>query len=151
MKAFYKFLEGLCVLLILSMLVVTVIQIVMRYIFDSPLSWTEEVVRFSLVGTTFVGAALVMLDKEHIFVDAFLDVLPSRVVKNLDKIAKFFSAVFLLIMCVYGFIFALGSWRQLAPVTQIKMGYIYMLIPLSAALMLYFLFWGNTHKENKGE
>ena len=125
-------------LIIVLMLVMTVtvsLQIVFRYIFNAPLGWSEEIARFSFVWVSFFGASALMRVREHINVTVFTDNFPPR----LRSLAVFLANLCALI-CIYFFLvggLALTSneWRQLAPTTQIHMGWVYVVIPISAAMM----------------
>jgi TRAP-type transport system small permease protein len=44
-------------------------QVVARYLFRSPISWSEEWARFALIWLAFLAAALVMAEGRHIAVD----------------------------------------------------------------------------------
>ena len=46
-----------------------ILQVVSRYIFNSPFTWTEELARFALLWFTFVSAEFVMARRIHIAVD----------------------------------------------------------------------------------
>lgn len=50
-------------------------QVVSRYVFHSPFTWTEEIARFALVWLAFVGAGFVMARRLHIVVDLLVDKL----------------------------------------------------------------------------
>ena len=125
-------------LIIVLMLVMTVtvsLQIVFRYVFNASLDWSEEVARFSFVWVSFFGASALMRVREHINVTVFVDNFPPR----LRALAIFLANICGLI-CVYFFLvgglaLTYNEWRQLAPTTQIHMGWVYVAIPISAGLM----------------
>lgn len=54
-------------------------QFVTRYVFNDSAGWTEEIARYLLVGTVFVGASVGVLRNNHIQVDFLYRYLPSRV------------------------------------------------------------------------
>ncbi len=54
-------------------IVFTLGQIIFRFVFDSPLVWSEEASRFLLVWMTFIGAAVVIWDGRHLCVDVFFN------------------------------------------------------------------------------
>ena len=57
---------------------VTLVQILLRYAFDAPLIWSEELVKLMIVWIAFVGAAVVCWDGRHLNVDVFFTLLPGR-------------------------------------------------------------------------
>jgi len=51
-------------------------QFITRYVFNDSAAWTEEIARYLLVGTVFVGAAIGVAKNNHIQVDFFYRHLP---------------------------------------------------------------------------
>src|SRR5690554_6614865 len=61
----------------IAITVITVLsQVVTRYILGTPLPWTEEVSRLSLVCAVYAGTVPAYLRGEHIMVDFFVRLLP---------------------------------------------------------------------------
>jgi len=52
-------------------------QVVARYVFASPISWSEEWSRFALIWMAFLAAAFVMAEGSHIAVDVVSSRLPA--------------------------------------------------------------------------
>jgi len=81
-------------------IVLTITQVICRFVFNSPLVWSEEVARLSVVWMTFLGAAVVCWDGTHLNVDVMFLNMPSRV----RRWARDFNAVvavFLLGVVIY--------------------------------------------------
>lgn len=56
--------------LMLSIILLTMgSQVIARYLFDAPFSWSEEVARLAMIWLTFLAAAYVMAEGGHITVD----------------------------------------------------------------------------------
>ncbi|WP_373236024.1 TRAP transporter small permease [Cohaesibacter celericrescens] len=95
---------------------VTLLQIALRYLFNAPLIWSEEFVRFVTVWMTFLGAAVVCYDGRHLNVDVFLLKAPAPI----KRVLHWFNAI-----ASFGFLAVLG-W------TSIKLVKIDMMYDLSA-------------------
>ena len=54
-------------------------QFFTRYVLNNSASWTEEIARYLLIGTVFVGAAIGVAKNNHIQVDLLYRYLPRRV------------------------------------------------------------------------
>ncbi|MBE8146855.1 TRAP transporter small permease [Brevibacterium casei] len=76
------------ILLMVGVFVLVLLQVVTRYVFDSPLSWTEEVARLTLVWLTFIAAAFVSSRRSHITVDLIATVVPPRVGRVIGTFAR---------------------------------------------------------------
>jgi TRAP-type transport system small permease protein len=72
--------EGWVALVIFWMLGATVFyQFFTRYVLNNSASWTEEIARYLLIATVFVGASIGVAKNNHIQVDLLYRYLPQRV------------------------------------------------------------------------
>ncbi|MCT1551981.1 TRAP transporter small permease [Brevibacterium casei] len=76
------------ILLMVGVFALVLLQVITRYVFDSPLSWTEEVARLTLVWLTFLAAAYVTSRRSHITVDLIATVVPRRVARAIGTFAR---------------------------------------------------------------
>jgi len=81
-----------------SILLLTLTQVVLRYFFDSPLLWSEELSRLLVVWMTFIGAAVVCWQGRHLSVDVFVVLLPERARNFLRLINQLLALGFLTIL-----------------------------------------------------
>jgi TRAP-type C4-dicarboxylate transport system permease small subunit len=122
---------------ILAVLVIVVfLQVIFRFILGSPLAWTEELARYSLIWITFLGAAFAMSLKAHIGMEFFVNLFSLPFRKALFVIATIASLAFFLMMVIQGYDLAARSMTQLSPVLRIPMGLIYAVIPLSGCILI---------------
>jgi TRAP-type C4-dicarboxylate transport system permease small subunit len=110
-------------------------QIVSRYVFNFPLGWTEEMARFSFVWVSFLGASALMQVREHINVTVFVERFPLRLRALCGFLANCCGLICTYFFLIGGIALTSNEWRQLAPATEVPMGWIYLVIPASAALM----------------
>jgi TRAP-type transport system small permease protein len=68
--------ELLLVLLMLLLIGLVSAQILMRYVFRSPLTWSEELARMTFVYLTFIGAGLAFHRRENLRLTTMTDELP---------------------------------------------------------------------------
>ena len=64
------------------------LQIVFRYVLRSPLPWTDELARFSVVWLTFFSAAFVAARERHIVIEIMDDILGERGIRYLRILAR---------------------------------------------------------------
>jgi len=129
----------LIIVLMVVMTVVVSLQIIFRYVFNVPLDWSEEVARFSFVWVSFFGASALMRVREHINVTVFLDRFPPRMRASAVLLANLCGLVCVYFFLVGGIALTYHEWRQLAPATEIPMGWVYLVIPLTSVLMAIWL------------
>ncbi|MEQ3551647.1 TRAP transporter small permease [Pseudonocardia nematodicida] len=111
--------------LLLGVLAAVLLQVVTRYVFGTPLSWTEEIARFLLVWLTFVAAGYVMSRRLHIVVDLLVDRLGARGSRAVDVFAALVVLVTSATMAIAGAGFAAGSVALLAPATSLPLTVVY--------------------------
>jgi TRAP-type C4-dicarboxylate transport system permease small subunit len=119
--------------------VLTITQVFFRSVLDSPLIWSEEIVRLLLVWVVFLGGAVVCWDGRHLNVDvAFVRLPPSvkRIVRSVNMVVAL------------GFLVAFGwtSWRivmlnRFSEIGSITLSMSWIRIPatIGAALMVLFI------------
>ncbi|MGP4105924.1 TRAP transporter small permease [Virgibacillus sp. L01] len=110
-------------------------QVIFRFAINSPLAWTEELARYSLVWLTFLGAAYAMSQKAHIGVEFFVNLLSGLGKKILQTAATFVSLIFFVLMVFSGYDLVSNTMLQTSPVLEIPMGIVYAAIPVSGLLL----------------
>lgn len=123
------------IVLMLVMTVAVSAQILFRYVFNIPLGWSEEMARFAFVWVSFFGASALMRAREHINVTVFLDRFPPRLRAAAILIANVGAVICVYFFLVGGIALTTNEWAQLAPATEIPMGWVYLVIPVSSGLM----------------
>lgn len=135
-----KVLEVTSVALLANVIVLMSFQIVMRYVFGTPLTWTEEIMKYSLVWLTFIGSVLAVREKAHVFIDAFTNKLPTKLQKVALALANCLSILFLSILAIWGFRFARMNFSNYSLITKMPRGLVFSVIPVCAVLMIvYFI------------
>lgn len=127
------------VVLLASMVFVTSAQIICRMFFTA-LSWSEELARYLLVWSTFVGAGCVYKKGGHISVLIAQDLLPFKLRKLMKALVHLICAAFFLLAFYYGFQYMDRQGTQLSAALRIPMNLMYMAIPVGFGVMLLHAF-----------
>lgn len=139
LKDFLDNFEGYCCIITLAaMSLVVFIQVVFRFVVKASLPWSEELSRYLLVWTAFLGGAYGVRTGAHIGVEAFALLLPKKVQKVLAIFIMLASIVLCAVIAKYGFAIVQTqlSKGQLSPAMRIPMGYMYAAIPIG---MIFFI------------
>ncbi|MFM1655139.1 TRAP transporter small permease [Brevibacillus sp. B_LB10_24] len=141
--------EVFLVLTMVAMVVLIFAQVLCRYVFESSLSWSEELARYIHIWQIWIGASFAVRKREHIKVEAFKNLFNETGRKCIDFIAIilwFCLAVFLAVAGT-SLVTTILSKGQSSPAMQLPMWLVYSAIPLGGLLMsirliqqLYFLF-----------
>jgi TRAP-type transport system small permease protein len=117
--------EALLAIGLATMVVMVFGNVVLRYVFDTGITVSEEVSRFIFVWLTFGGAILVFAEGGHIAMQTLTQRLPAKA----QRICALLSNLGIVGCCV---LMLLGGWKQtqinianIAPVSGISKGAIY--------------------------
>ena len=131
-------LDKVCSVLIVIMLglmvVITAVQIICRTWFTA-LSWSDEVTRYLLIWSTFLGATCVYRHSGHISVTILQDKVPARVGKVMRVAVHAICLVLFAVLLHYCMRYC-GKLNKTATALPIKMKYIYLCLPISMGIMM---------------
>ncbi|MFC5625145.1 TRAP transporter small permease [Algoriphagus winogradskyi] len=130
----------LVVLMALMVLNVTW-QVVSRYIFQNPSSFTDELSRYMLIWVGMLGAAYVAGKNEHLAIDILLTKLDEKAQDKLMILINACVFIFALVVMVIGgsnLVYLTFILEQKSAVLQIPLAYIYGIIPFSGLLVIYY-------------
>lgn len=105
-SALYRWIIGIerfvAATFLVGVLALVLTQVVSRYVFNSPFSWTEESARLLLVWLTFLAAMHVSSRRAHITVDLIATVVPARAARSVSAVAEIVVIVTAIVMSVAG-------------------------------------------------
>jgi len=127
--------EWLLIALLAVMVVLVFGNVVLRYVFNSGIVFSEEVSRFVFMWLTLIGALVVMKDNAHLGMSSVVD----RLGKTGRRLCRFVSDLLTLACCL---LLAHGTWKQVvigmdnrSPVTDVPLGLVYLCLLISSAGM----------------
>ena len=125
----------LLILTMIGMVFFTSIQIIARVFFEA-LSWSEEITRYLLVWSTFIGAGCVYKRGGHINVSFIQDRFKGKANKYVKILVHLICIAFFIIAVYYGVIYMMKQGAQSSPALGIRMNLMYMSIPIGCGVML---------------
>ena len=117
------------------MTLVVWLQVFQRYVMNASLSWSEELARYILVWVTLVGASVAMRRGQHLSLDLLRDMLKPALRRAGILMSEGIVLIFWLFVIYYGTRYAIENLTQLATALPVAYGYVYIGIPIGAALM----------------
>ena len=136
--------------LVIAILVAVLAQVVMRYVFESPNPWTEELSRFAFIWLSFIGASLATRNRAHFALDSAVAYLSPRMRLVVARAVELVLAALLIGVLVFGAALANDARVERSPALDLPMMWVYVAMPISAALMLLHLIAGATAVEERG-
>lgn len=136
-----SFISTFAIIVMILLVICVTWQVFSRYFLHIPSTITDEIARFSMIWVGLLGAAYTVGLQKHLSIDLFTHNLPPR--------KKAINGIFIN-LCITGFslgVMIFGGFTlvsnvyssgQLSPSMQIPMAYVYIALPLSGILMLFY-------------
>ena len=138
-KILDRCIETFIVIILTIMVFVALWQIASRYVFNSPSTISEELLRYCLIWLAMLGSAYMFGLREHMSMTFLVEKFNDNVIRNLSILSEVVIIIFSAAVLLYGGInITLLTMNQISAALGIPMGYIYMVLPLSGVLMIFY-------------
>jgi TRAP-type C4-dicarboxylate transport system permease small subunit len=134
-------LQNVLIVLMVALVAAVSWQVISRYVFASPSSWTEEVARFLMIWIGLLGAAHAFRTRAHLG----LDLLPKKLTGRSAETLKLFTLVVVVLFSVTVLIIGGGklvalTWelRQYSAVLGMPIAFVYSVIPTAGLLICLY-------------
>lgn len=127
------------IVLLGAMSIIVFSNVVVRYLTNASIPWSEEVSRHMMIWLTFLGSGLVLRCGGHIAIDNLQDALSVCSARALRGVVLLLTVVFLSLLAYYGYIYVGRTMLQTTAATEIPFGYIYAAMPIGCVFMLVHL------------
>lgn len=116
-------------------------QVFSRYVLQDPSTVTDELARYIFMWVALIGAAYTTGVKRHLAIDLLTMKLTGRKKIVNELFIQFAIIFFAAVILVYGganLALKTLSSGQITPALGIKMGYVYLCLPISGVLMIFY-------------
>jgi TRAP-type C4-dicarboxylate transport system permease small subunit len=118
-------------------------QVFTRFILQSPSSYTEELARYMLIWIGILGASYVAGQKMHLAIDLLstkLNKVNKSYLEIIIQICIFLFSLFVMVVGGVRLVQITLTLNQISAALQIPLGYVYTVVPISGALMMFYSF-----------
>ncbi|MCY9670376.1 TRAP transporter small permease [Paenibacillus alginolyticus] len=119
-----RVLNGLIAFSLLSMSILVFGNVVLRYAFNSGITWSEEMSRYFFIWMIFLGAIPALKDNEHLGVDMLIKKLPARGKKIVYVISNLLILYALWLVTDGGWALTQINMDSTAPATGLPLYYV---------------------------
>ncbi len=130
-----KLVTGFIITVFAIQVIVVFSQVVWRFVFNNPFSWSEELARYIQVWMILLTASICIRKGKHLAVDYITHALPFRFSKSLRIITSIFTMIFTIVVIVFGIQMLTITFNEMTPALRISISIIYMAFPLAGFLM----------------
>lgn len=128
-----------CSLLLISMVGVLCWQVISRYVFNDPSTFTEEILRLGLVWLSLLGAAYSAGRGSHMAIDLLRDIARGKFRKFLKLLVPISFIIFSIYVLILGGLHSMQiASKQLTAVLQLPMGSYYAALPACGVLLILY-------------
>lgn len=137
MSKITKFLKIIGMLLLFMLFALISVNIVLRYFFNRPIFWAEELTNFLFIWFSFIAASYAITKGSHVRVTVFVNLMPK-------KIQTILSIIINLVLVITCFAFIVPTLKVL-PVLNISSAlripekYVFVIIPIFFILCTIFV------------
>src|SRR4051794_33004039 len=85
--------DAVAAILLAADLLVVCVSVLLRFLFNAPVEWADDVARGLMVGSSFFGAASALARAENLGVAFFIDMLPSGIRRVVDAMGALLVTV----------------------------------------------------------
>src|SRR5690606_3206996 len=107
-----------------------------RYIFNAPLTWSEELARYVFIWLSFLGGWLAWARREHLGIDLLAQALPPRLRWLLLRFCEIIVVAFAIAAMVFGRRILEISVNQPSAVLRLPMAWVYLAFYVGMTLIV---------------
>ncbi|KGQ69530.1 hypothetical protein OA57_10970 [Chelonobacter oris] len=136
-----KLISNILILMMILLTFCVIWQVISRYILSAPSTITEELSRFLMIWICLLGASYAVGQKRHLSIDLLNSFISDINQSRLQFIINIIILIFSLLL-TWGGIFLVRNVllsEQVSPALRIPMGYIYIILPASSILIVYYI------------
>ncbi|QUX93851.1 TRAP transporter small permease [Marinomonas sp. A3A] len=123
----------------ISMVGVLCWQVISRYVFNDPSTYTEEILRLGLVWLSLLGAAYSAGRGSHMAIDLLRDIARGKFRKFLKLLVPISFIIFSIYVLILGGLHSMQiASKQLTAVLQLPMGSYYAALPACGVLLILY-------------
>ncbi len=121
-----------------SVMLVSTLQVISRFVTQLPIGWSTDVLRMSFIYAIFSGAAYCAKLNSHINLDIILSLFPDRIRKIMETVIFLVVTIFCCFVASVGIRYAISGRNQSAPFIPLSMTWFYSAVPISFTIMTYY-------------
>lgn len=111
-------------------------QVITRFVFDAPSTWSEVITRSAMIWSVFLGVAVAFRQGAMISVDVIMHALPRRLGLALFMAANAASLLFFAILFWQGALMTGRVMNQKLAALEISIAWVYVALPVGSIFIM---------------
>ncbi|MBF2761228.1 MAG: TRAP transporter small permease [Ectothiorhodospiraceae bacterium AqS1] len=137
---------GICVL---AMTALVFFQVVARYVFEAPTSWSDEIAVYAMMWSVYLSCSWAVRERAHIRVMNFINLFPQKIALALTVLSDFIWFLFGIFLTWQSVLLEMSFWKDTyrSPALGIDQKWPYLCLVVGFALMtlrivqVYYRWW----------
>ena len=134
-----KAVESIGGLLVLLVTLITIGQVLLRYVFKVPFEWSEEFTRILFIWMVLLGAAIGIPKGRHMSIEYFRNRLFPKYRLYVQLLMDLLGIFFLLVLTVKGYSLARLMAGEYYLTIQISLKYVFASCVVGGSLMIFYM------------
>jgi TRAP-type C4-dicarboxylate transport system permease small subunit len=110
-------------------------QVIWRFVFNNPFSWSEELARYLQIWLVLLTSSICIKKGRHLAMDFITHFLPFKYNKILQVIIMVFIMFFTLIIIIFGIHMIIVTINQKTAALEVPILVVYLAFPIAGLLM----------------
>jgi TRAP-type C4-dicarboxylate transport system permease small subunit len=141
MRILEKAMEYLVASIMFFLVTIVFIQVLLRYVLQTSLPWTEEMARYLFVWLVFIATSVCVKKEAHLGIDVIVVRFSPKVQRHLYTLSLVLSLIFSIVVVYKGYDLLARSGDQISPMLHVPMSFVYIIIPISYMVICLVLLW----------
>lgn len=107
-------------------------QVITRFVFDAPSTWSEVAARSAMIWCVFLGAAPTFRAGAMMAVEIIYSLLPRRLHLVLESLIAILCLIFLFVIVWFGTAMTFRVWNQTLAGLEISIAWAYVALPIGS-------------------
>lgn len=133
-----KILAGWSILIMALMCILVIASVILRYVFNIAYTWSEELIVFLFIATTYFGSILCVKEKEHIDIPYLREKVSGKLGLVMDIFVCLVNITVQVALAIISIAWVKKTGSSLSPGLRIPYYYIYSLFPVSLFTMAIY-------------
>lgn len=130
-----RVLAWFCALMLATMVTFTVYTVFMRYVFENPPPWGDQLSVFACIWLVFIALALTTREKEHIALDMLYTYMPMKWSFAVQQLWNIVVAALGVVLLIWGYDTAINNGAKYWEFNYLPKTYPMLILPISGGLI----------------
>ena len=135
-----RFIDAAAIVAFTGIFLCVFLQVILRYVFNSPMTWSEELARYLFIWCAFLGWLIASRRNSHLAMSFALERLPRRAQAAIGVLIQLATLLFAWILGRSGARLVANNWDVENVAVPFNLGVVYLIEPVAAAAIAAYAF-----------